>query len=413
MKGALFPALVLLVSCTGDAVPSAEYPQFLGPDRNATLTGYGLDRDWSTHPPEEVWRRQVGEGWSAFAVSRGIAVTQEQRRQRELVVAYDLATGEQLWRHSDRTRYETALAGVGPRATPTIEGDRVVTLGSNGHLNVLDLTTGEAIWNRNVLKSNGARNLAWGKSCSPLVMNGLVVVSAGGTRDRSLVAYDLDSGELAWHGGGDRSGYASPMVAMLAGVRQILIFNKKSVAAHAPDDGRVLWRYPWSDQQPNVSQPLPIGDDRVLLSSGYTHGSKLLRIRKTAAGLEPELVWENHHLKAKFTNLVLHEGYVYGLDEGILVCLDPETGERRWKRGRYGHGQLLLVDDLLLIQAENGEVVMVEATPEEHRELGRFRPLDGRTWNHPVLAGEYLLVRNAEEAACYRLPRASSSRRGG
>jgi len=388
---------------------AADYPQFLGPNRNGTLEGLGLARDWNVRPPREVWRREVGAGWSSFAVAGGIAVTQEQRGPDEMVVAYRLATGEILWTHSDPERYETTIAGIGPRATPTVADGRVYTLGATGILNALDLATGQRFWTRNIVEDNKTVNPEWGRSGSPLVVDDVVVVSAGGSAGRSLVAYDRGTGERAWSDGDDFCGYSSPYPTTLAGVPQILIFNRGSVVAHDPSTGQVLWSFPWPPEQPNVAQPLPLPGDRLLVSSGYGIGSKLLRVvRREGEDGEPrldtELIWESPRLKAKFTNPVLHDGYVYSLDDGTMVCLDPETGERRWKRGRYGHGQVLLVGDLLIVTTERGDVVLVETDPDEHVELGRVKAVEGRLWNPPALAGRYLLVRNDREAVCYELP---------
>lgn len=384
---------------------SGSWPQFLGPGRNGRLPDVHLARDWSANPPREIWRREIGAGWASFAVVGNIAVTLEQRGSEELVVAYDLRTGEVVWVHADETRYEGSLGGVGPRTTPTVDGDRVFTLGATGILNALELTTGRPIWSRNVVEENDAVAPEWGKSCSPLVVDGLVVVSAGGGDGRSLVAYDRESGELAWSGGDDRSGYASPLVATLGGVRQIVILNAASVVGHHPATGAVLWQRPWPAGQPNVAQPLPLDGDRLLVSSGYGVGAEMLSIGPGAAGeLEVELVWKSPRLKAKFAHYLEFEGHVYGLDDGVMVCLDPATGERCWKRGRYGHGQMLLVGDLLLVQSERGELVLVEPNPEELTELARFPVIDGKTWNVHTLAGRYLLMRNEREAVMLEMP---------
>ena len=388
---------------------AADYPQFLGPNRNGTVEGLRLARDWDARPPREVWRREVGAGWSSFAVAGGIAVTQEQRGPDEMVVAYDLSTGEILWTHSDPERYDTTIAGIGPRATPTVVDGRVYTLGATGILNALDLATGKRFWTRNIVEDNETVNPEWGRSGSPLVLDAVVVVSAGGSPGKSLVAYDRETGERVWSDGDDFCGYSSPYPTILAGVPQILIFNRGSVVAHDPGTGEVLWSLPWPPEQPNVAQPLPLPGDRLLVSSGYGIGSKLLRVvgREGEDGesvLDTELIWESPRLKAKFTNPVFHDGYVYSLDDGTMVCLDPENGERRWKRGRYGHGQVLLVDGLLIVTTEKGDVVLVEPDPDEHVELGRVTAVDGRLWNPPALAGRYLLVRNDREAVCYELP---------
>ena len=230
-------------------------------------------------------------------------------------------------------------------------------------------------------------------------------MSAGGARERSLIAYKKVTGERAWSAGSDRSGYGSPALLTLLGRPQLVAFNASSISAHDPETGRVLWQHAWPPQQPNVAQPLKVSDERVLFSAGYGVGSKLFQI--AAAGddvYEARLVWESPRLKAKFVNMVLLDGFVYGLDDGILACLDPATGERKWKAGRYGHGQMILVERTLLVQTEEGELVLVDPSPEGLKEVARFGALDAKTWNPPALAAPYLLVRNDKEAACYELP---------
>jgi len=388
-----------------------DYPQFLGPHRNAKAHDVKLSRDWSKHPPKLMWRQPIGAGWSAFAVSGNLAITQEQRGRNEMVIAYDFHSGKMKWSHGDSTIYESPIAGNGPRATPTIAGNRVYTLGATGMLNCLDLKTGKGIWSKDVIKDNDAQIINWGISGSPLILDSLVVVNAGGREGKSLVAFHQNTGARIWSGGSDRAAYSSPLVTTLAGVRQILIFNQDNVVAHNPSNGQILWQQVWPSGSECVAQPQPLPNDRVFVSSGYGIGCKLFQIaRGNDGGWQVSLVWETSRLKAKFTNVVYRDEYIYGLDDGILVCLDPANGERKWKAGRYGHGQMIGVDDLLLIQAESGEVVLVEANPDSHHELARFAALDSKTWNNPALAGGYLLVRNDREAACYELPVESAAK---
>lgn len=399
---------------TTPGVFSKDYPQFLGPDRNGMVQGIKLARDWSERPPQLLWRQPIGAGWSAFAVVGSLAITQEQRGEYEMVVCYDLMSGREQWTHSDHDRYEATPAGVGPRATPTIVEDRVYTLGATGILNCLDLGTGERIWSEDILYDNDAELASWGISGSPLVLADLVVVSAGGQEGKSLVAYHKDTGERVWSGGSSPAGYSSPLITTLAGAPQILIFNYGSVVAHDPSDGQVLWQHPWPNTTECIAQPVPLPGDRLFVSSGYGIGCKLFQIARDADNqLTAALVWETPRLKAKFTNVVHRDGYIYGLDDGVLVCLDLADGQRKWKRGRYGHGQIILVNDpdgvknqsgLLLVSAESGDVLLVEVNPNESKELARFPALASKTWNNPALAGQYLLVRNDREAACYELP---------
>jgi outer membrane protein assembly factor BamB len=387
----------------GDA--TYDYPQFLGTYRNGTVPGLNLARDWSAEPPRLVWRRSVGKGWSSFAVKGDIAVTQEQHGDEERIICYDLKTGEIRWSTGDKASYVSPVAGDGPRSTPTIIDGRVYATGSTGLIHALDLESGQVLWSRNFIEENGATIPEFGKSCSPLVVDGKVIVSAGGPNGKSLIAYDQQTGEVIWQAGDDKSAYASPFVATLAGVRQIIILNARSVAGHAVEDGRILWSHPWPGGQPNVSQPTPLPGDHLLVTVGYGIGSKLFKIAPVSDGsLSAKLVWETTRMKAKFANPVFYDGFIYGLDDGILACQDPETGQLKWKRGRYGHGQTLLVGDLLFVQTEKGEIVLAEPTPEEFRELTRFRIMDGKVWNAPALAGPYLLVRTDQEAALFELP---------
>ncbi len=380
------------------------FPQFLGPDRNATIRSVQLQTDWTAVAPREIWRRPVGSAWSGFAVVGDLAITLEQRKKKELVVAYDLGSGEVRWAHEDRARFHDSLGGTGPRSTPTIDGEVVFTTGGTGLLNALDLRTGAVRWSRNVLEANGSSVPEWGYTASPLVLEDRVIVTAGG-EGKLLVAYDRDSGKLLWSGGNDRIGYSSPTLMWLAGVPQVISFNRNSLTSHDPETGRVVWEEPWPGSQPNVMQPLPLPGDRLLASSGYGVGARLFRVRSThESGLSVELLWKSPRMKSKFANIVYHEGYVYGLDDGVLVCLDPENGERMWKRGRYGHGQMLLVGSHLLVQTEKGEIALIEPTPERLTEVARFRVFEGKTWNSPALAGRFLLVRTDREAACYEMP---------
>ena len=385
--------------------PEMDYPQFLGPDRNGILRGTELASDWIQNPPKLLWRVPVGEAWSSFAIVGRSALTQEQQGEDETVVCYDLLTGKEKWRHRVRARYETAIAGIGPRATPTVSKNRVYAFGATGILACLDLDTGREIWSRDTVKETGARVKEWGMSGSPLVVGEKVIVSPGGQNDQSLMAYHRETGAVIWGGGRARAGHSSPSVAAIAGMDQVLIFNHGQVAGHDPMSGALLWAYPWTGgMTQHVAQPIPLSGDRVFVSTGYGVGSALIQVAQSNGGeWTANRIWKSPRLKAKFANVVHKDGYIYGLDDGVLTCLDLSDGQRAWKRGRYGHGQLILVGDLLLIQAESGEVALVDASPLEYRERARFPALSSHTWNSPAFAAPYLLVRNDREAACYEL----------
>lgn len=390
-----------------------DHPGFLGRQRDGVVRNIRLDPNWDSVPPRELWRHPVGLGWGGFAVVGQLAVTQEQREEQEAVVCYELRTGKQLWAHTDEARFRDEH-GDGPRATPTIVDGRVYTLGGTGLLTCLDLSTGELIWQQQALENPKKNNLLWGMSGSPLVTDGLVVVSPGGGENRSLLAYDRKTGQLVWATGNDPAAYASPIRTRIAGQDQFLVFNGAGLRSFS-HEGKPLWLVPWitqgEKQRVNVAQPLVVQpfDDvshttgHVLVSSGYSMGMALIRVTCHQDEWNVETVWQSNFLKSKMSNFVVRAGYIYGFDSGIFTCLNLRTGQREWKRGRYGHGQVLLIDNLLLIQAESGAVVLVEATPEHHRELGRIEALTDKTWNHAALAGNVLVIRNDREAAAYEL----------
>ena len=382
---------------------SNDFPEFLGPGRKNALEGVHLARDWST-PPKQLWRQPIGLGWSSFAVVGDFAVTQEQRGPKELIVCYEVLGGKAVWEHENEARFSEWQGGDGPRATPTIDAGRVYALGATGILDCLDGASGKVIWSHDILADHHVSNTDYGKSSSPLIVDDLVIVTGGGSSGPSLIAYHKQTGQEAWSAGNERPGYASPVLATLAGVRQILTINSQSAAAFDVSDGHLLWHYPWPGYLPKNVQPIPLDGDRVLIGAGYGVGSAVLQVKANGSALSVEPLWSNRYLKPKFANMVVHDTFVYGLDDGILTCLDVRDGKRMWRGGRYGHGQLLLVDDLLLVQEESGDVVLVEATPSAFHELTSFPALSGKTWTCPALSGHRLLVRNDREAACYVLP---------
>lgn len=406
-----------------------DFPRFLGTGYWPEVTGVELETDWQANPPQEIWRREVGASWSSFAIVGNYAVTQEQRGNQELVSCYRLDDGELVWTHADETRFDPAdfqggLGGIGPRATPTIVDGRIYTQGATGIVNCLDARTGDVIWSHDTAEETGADVIVWGKSGSPLVVDDLVIVSIGAPNDpakreafnSSLVAYDRKTGELRWAAGNRQASYSSPVVATLGGERQILMLNEGYLTAHRLSDGEMLWEMIWSaegDTNATTTQPIPLDGDRVFLSKGYGVGSALIAVKRDAEGkFMAEPLWDpaiKRVMKTKFANVVLRDGYVYGLDDVLLECIEVDTGRVMWKNRRspkFGHGQLMLVGDVLVVQSEEGELVLVEATPEEYRELASLQVLDPveRAWNTPAFAPPYLLVRNPREMACYRLP---------
>jgi outer membrane protein assembly factor BamB len=397
-------------------ITANDWPQFEGPQRDGIARGVRLPSDWEERPPQELWRHPVGAGWSSFAIVGDYAFTQEQRGKDEGTVCYDVQTGQQIWEYLEpHQRYENSLAGVGPRATPTVAGSRVYVTTANGILNSLDARTGHIIWQQATAIEAHIHRLSFGMSDSPLVYDNLVVVNPGGPRakmngtetsGRALIAYDRLTGKEIWASGDYQAGYASPVLATLAGVRQVVLFDGVGVGGYDAATGKELWRSPeWTNQfNINIAQPIVLPDDSIFLSSGYGTGSIRLDVKKSGSKWSVTTRWTAvNKFKLKFNTGVVRDGFVYGLDEGILACLDLSTGKELWKSGRHKYGQVLLTENALLVVSEDGDVVLVDVSPKGGREIARFHALDGKTWNHPAISGNRLFVRNGEEAACYDL----------
>lgn len=389
------------------AIRESDMAEYRGVHRDGVVIGPALLRGWDSQSPNLLWRRPVGGGYASMAVTGDVLVTIEQRGDEEAVVCYDAETGREQWVYEYPTLFSEPLGGDGPRATPTISGGKVYSLGANGLLACLDAATGEEVWKVNILAENAVPNVEWGMCSSPLVYDGWVVVNPGaqkGTADsQALWALDAETGRRVWSGGTTPASYGSPMLATLDGVRQVLQFDAYGLVAYDADGGTSLWKVEWkSDFDINAGQPVLLPDDRVFISSSA--GSALFKVSLVEGEWQVEELWRNRNIKASYANVIYHDGFLYGLDNGILVCLNAETGERAWKKGRYGNGQMLLTGDLLVILSEKGELALVEATPEAFRELGRIDAIEGRTWNNHALVDGKVYVRNHLEMACYELP---------
>ena len=394
-------AAVAEAPVTVTKVSVAEWPGFRGPTRDGVVTGVTIGTDWTTTPPAQLWRRAVGPGWSSFAVRGDLIYTQEQRGDDEIVAAYQLASGKPVWRHHDAARFWESNGGPGPRATPMIDGARVYAFGATGILNALDADTGALLWSRNAAADTGAKVPEWGFSGSPIVVDGLVVAAAGGI----LAAYDAVSGERRWIGPEEAEGYTSPQLMTIDGVRQIVLLSGTGLTGVSLQDGKPLWQHAWKGYP--IVQPSQTPDGGILIAVNESSGVRRLAVSRGAGGWQVEERWTSNGLKPWFNDFVVHKGHAYGFDGTILSCIDLADGSRKWKGGRYGGGQLVLLpqQDLLVVISEEGELATVSATPDGFKELGRVSAIAGKTWNHPVLVRDVVLVRNGEEMAAFRLPR--------
>jgi outer membrane protein assembly factor BamB len=384
--------------------PAMAWPGFRGPHRDSVVPGVRIATDWVASPPVQVWRRPIGPGWSSFAVRGDLLYTQEQRGGDEVVSCYRVSTGEPVWAHRDGARFWESNAGAGPRSTPALSDDRVYTLGATGILNALDTRTGAVQWTRSAASDTGIAVPDWGFAGSPLVVGDSVIVAAAGT----LVAYDRVTGARQWSGPPRGGGYSSPQAFTIDGVPQVLLMSDAGVASVAPADGTLLWEHGWKGAA--IVQPAQVADGGFVIGTADPTGGtglKRLAVVRGSGGWKAEERWTSRGLKPYFNDFVVHKGHAFGLDGAILSCIDLADGRRTWKGGRYGNGQLVLLpdQDLLLVLSEDGELALVAARPDQFTEMARVPGIDGKTWNHPALAGDVLLVRNGQEMAAFRLVR--------
>ncbi len=420
---------------TAPEMTALDMPGYRGINRDGVITGPPLKQDWSNDPPQQLWKHPVGGGYAGIAVVGPLVLTLEQRQTDETVACYDAATGAEIWTQSYPANFQEAMGGEGPRSTPTIDGDAVYTLGAIGDLFCLDLLSGKPRWHVNVLQQFGLPNNHWAMSSSPLVYGDDLIVNVGGRKGNGLVAYNKSDGKVKWKTAGlgdplpiekyvtgvtgapaDQSfivpGYASPMLATIAEVPQILNLDGAALRGHNPETGEELWSFPFhNDPDVNVAQPIVFADGRIFLSASYDVGATMAQVSVDTEGKwSATELWKNINMRCKFTSPVLYDGYLYGIDEAIMVCLDPATGKRLWKggktelRGRYGHGQILLVNNQIVVLTEKGQIALIEPSPKELIEIGHMQVLEGeKTWNHHAIAGGKVYVRNAYEMGCFNL----------
>jgi len=384
-----------------------DWSDFRGPQRDGRLTGITLNTDWAAHPPKLLWKHRVGPGWGTFAVAGERLFTQEQRGVEEAVVCYRQDTGVELWSWSHPARFSDESSGPGPRATPTIHDGKLYAQGATGLLACLDAASGNLLWSTDIKAATAGVMPTWAYASSPLLIAGNAIVFAGGKNGRGTAAFDAGTGKLVWVAGNAGHSYSSAHRAMLGGIEQVLMISEFGIESFDPAAGTVLWSHEWRTQVSRVVQPVILSDTDLLVAggTGTEQGTRRLRVTRQDAAWKVETLWTARNVRPYFNDGVVMGQSYFGFDDARMCCLDLQSGDRKWTSSAYGHGQLLLLADqaMLLVQAVDGSVALVRADPGACEEVARFPALEGKTWNHPVIAQGRLFVRNGQEAACYEL----------
>lgn len=391
------------------ALLAPEWPGFRGADRASRQHGPKIATDWTATPPKLLWKIPVGPAWSSFVVAGDLLFTQEQRGPKEVVVCLRADTGQEVWSQAIETRFYDALGGPGPRATPTLADGGLFVTGATGAVMRLDPATGAIRWRKELQKVAEREPPMWGFSASPLVTHGAVILYAGGAGDKGVIALEAKDGRLRWSAAAGNDSYSSPQILAIAGEECVAMLTNEGLRLLEPATGKLRLNYEWKFGGYRALQPQLIDGDTVLLPTGMSTGTRALRLTRKGGELATEERWTSRSLKPDFNDFVVYQGHAYGFDGGSFGCIELQAGERKWKGGYYGKGQVLLLEDsgLLLVLSEQGKAVLVRADPNAHQELASFDVLEGKTWNHPVVVGSRLYVRNSEQAAAYDLPLAS------
>lgn len=388
---------------------SAPWPEFRGPNRDGVVAGIVLSEDWEQNPPELLWKRAIGPGWSSFAVAENHLFTQEQIGDEEAVICMDADTGDTLWTFSAKGRFAEEMGGIGPRATPTYHARQIFAIGADGMVVCLDAANGKQKWRRELKEDAQRAPPTWGFSSSPLIVDDLVVVHGGGAGDKGVFAYSQADGSIRWQvASGDHS-YSSPQKATFGDVSGILMATNEGLQFLDPKDGSTIWNHEWKIATYRAVQTVVNGDS-IYVASSMGNGIRKLNVSIADGVWNIETDWTSRDLKPDFNDMVSYQGALYGFDATIFGAVSMDTGKRLWKKGRYGAGQVLLLSESgqMLVTAESGELVLLRASQEKLDEVARIPAIESKTWNHPVVVKDRIYLRNSQQAACYKLPLAPS-----
>jgi len=381
-----------------------DWNQFRGPERNGHIPTTNLPVDWKSSPKTR-WSTSCGSGHSSIVTHGNLVITIEQVGEQESLIARNLEDGTEAWKLTEPTKWHDMLSGTGPRSTPTIHDGKIYSLFSNGLLACVEASNGSVNWKIKTIPDDYDFP-DWGLSISPLIWNDMIILNLGGEISAAK-AYSLDTGKEIWSSEIAGKGvYLSPEILTILNEEHLIIALEGKIAFLNPSNGKTLWTKPWKIFMNNaqIVQPIQVSKNSFILAAGYGKGAECFIISKDSEnnGYRVETSWKSKDLKAKFSNPVLKDGYLYGLSENLLVCLEAKTGKLMWRGKKYSYGRILLADKHLLILGHSGVFSVVEASPDDFREISSQQLLsDARCWNGPAFVNGYLLARNGEQIACF------------
>lgn len=385
---------------------SSRWPQFRGPEGNGAVSDDIAALDWAANPPRELWRIPIGPGWSSFAYDKGRLFTQEQRNKYEYITCYSASDGRLIWSHADESRFSEIVSGPGPRSTPSVVDGLVYALGARGLLTCLHDNDGTVAWQRNLASELNSQIPTWGFAGSPLVLGDKLILFAGAAGNNGLIAMDRLTGRTLWGFSSAEMNYTTARPMTLGNEECIVFCDGRGVHGLAPDTGSRLWTCkPRLWKGPPMVDPQQLSPGSLLVSLGEAIGVTRLEVSKSGDTWSVEESWTTTKFRPSFNDSVVHDGYVYGFHQAVFACFDIETGERKWQGGRYGFGQAVLLrkPGQIIVTAENGDAVLLHATPERLDEIARIPVLNDKTWNHPIVVGKRLFLRNSTAAVCLQL----------
>ena len=382
------------------------WTSYRGPNSEGIYKEQPILTDWPKEGPKVVWRKLIGDGHSSFSIAKGLAFTIEQHDENEVIAAFSVKNGEMKWKYEYRSKFEEYFGGIGPRSTPTWHKDRLYTLGAKGHLNCLDANSGKVLWQQNIIKENKSEVPYWGVSTSPFIYKDSVILSPGGQNNNAIISLNAESGKVIWKKHNGNQVYSTPTLFKILNEEQLIVALEGKILSLNPNNGELLWSHKWKIyvNNHNIAQPAKLNDDTLLVTAGYGTGAEAFQIIRDGNKMRTRILWKSKLLKTKFSSAIYWDGFIYGLNESRLVCLNAKDGSLKWRGKKYGYGKIVAASGHLIILGDSGDLALVEMNPNAFSEKIEFKALEGgRTWNYPTLANGLLFIRNSHEMACFDL----------